>query len=79
MSGEVNFVPRKTLESVGKSRMTVENKGSENVGKVWVRSSSLLPVILPCSPPSTFSIQSLAKLRELVEETGEGWDVDRTR
>ena len=59
--------------------MTVENQGSGNVGKVWVRSSSLLPVILPCSPPSTFSIQSLAKLRKLVEESGKGWDLDRTR
>jgi len=59
--------------------MTVENQGSGNNGKVWVRSSSLLPVILPCSPPSTFSIQSLAKLRKLVEESGEGWDVDRIR
>ena len=78
MSGEVNFVPRKTLESV-KSGMTVENKGSGNVGKVWVRSSSLLPVILPCSPPSTFSIQSLANLRKLVEECREGWDLDKTR
>ena len=59
--------------------MTVANKGSGNIGKVWVRSSFLLPVILPCSPPSTFSIQSLAKLRKLVEESVEGWDVDRTR
>ena len=59
--------------------MTVENQGSGNVGKVWVRSSSLLPVILPCSPPSIFSIQSLAKLRKLVEESGKGWDLDRTR
>ena len=59
--------------------MTVENKDSGNIEKVWVRSSSLLPVILPCSPPSTFSIQSLAKLWKLVEESGEGWDLDRKR
>ena len=61
------------------SGMTVENKGSGNIGKVCLRSSSLLPVILPCSPPSTFSIQSLAKLWKLLEESGEGWDLDRKR
>ena len=59
--------------------MTIDPKSVEKRGRVWVRSSALLPVILPSSPPATITMESLAMLRAQIQGTGEGWEVDKTR
>ena len=59
--------------------MTIETKTAAMGGRVWVRSSALLPIILPSSPPSTVTMDSLAKLRAQIQGSGEEWDMDQTR
>jgi len=59
--------------------MTIETKTAAMGGRVWVRSSALLPIILPSSPPPTVTMDSLAKLRAQIQGSGEEWDMDQTR
>ena len=59
--------------------MTVEMKSEDKGGRVWVRSSVLLPIILPSSPPSTITMDSLARLRAQIQTPDEEWGMDKTR
>ena len=60
--------------------MRIERKTAGERGRVcWMGSSALLPIILPSSPPSTVTMDSLAKLREQIQGSGEEWDMDQTR
>jgi len=59
--------------------MTIETKRPSKGGRVWVRSSALLPIILPSSPPSTVTMDSLAKLCSQIQGSGEEWDINQSR
>ena len=59
--------------------MTVEMMSEDKGGRVWVRSSVLLPIILPSSPPSTITMDSLARLRAQIQTPDEEWGMDKTR
>ena len=39
----------------------------------------MLPAILPSSPPSSITMDSIARLRAQIQEFGEEWDMDKNR